>query len=172
MSKKMRNNIIACGAMVVLSFGIIMGIKFANGDFGAKENKVSISVDGFTSQDATVSEAFCLLDDADQTTGYVVTVSAVGFNAASPIVMNVTFGTDKTTIQKFEVADQQETQGLGGNVATPEFQAAFEGVTAPVYTGTMDANGTAFDQITGATISSVAVANAINAASEFLATVE
>ena len=86
--------------------------------------------------------------------------------------MKITFDADKTTIKTVEVLAQEETPGLGGNVATEEFQAQFAGKTSPVYTADMAAEGTAFDQVTGATLSSKAVANAINAANDFLAGIQ
>ena len=68
--------------------------------------------------------------------------------------------------------DQKETDGLGANITTEEFAGQFAGMTAPVYTGDMSAVGTAFDQVSRATISSKAVAHGINAAGEYLETVQ
>lgn len=172
MNKKLRNNVIAISAMVVLSFGIIVGIKYTNGDFGAKEKVEALDVSAFASEDANVTEAYRLVGSDDVATGYTVTATATGFNAASPIEMKVTFDADKTTVVSFEVLAQSETPGLGGNIANEDFAAALNNVAAPVYTGDMEASGTEFDQISGATISSKAVAHAINAAYEFLATVQ
>ena len=86
--------------------------------------------------------------------------------------MKVTFDADKITVTGFEVIDQKETTGLGANITTEEFAGQFAGMTAPVYTGDMSAVGTAFDQVSGATISSKAVAHGINAAGEYLETVQ
>lgn len=172
MNQKLRNNVIAIGAMVVLSIGIIAGIKYTNGDFGAKEKVVALDVSGYVNSDATITEANRCVDGSDATTGYVVTATATGFNAASPIEMKITFDAAKEKVVSFEVLSQEETPGLGANVATEEFAAQFANVAGPVYTADMTATGTAFDQISGATISSKAVAHAINAAYEYLATVE
>lgn len=172
MSKKLKNNVIAIGVMVVLSIGIIVGTKFANGDFGPKDNRVALNVDGFTSNNATISEAYRLLGEEDETAGYSVTVSSTGFNTGTPIVMKVTFDAAKTNVTGFEVLEQDETTGLGANITTEEFTSQFAGKTAPVYTGDMSAIGTAFDQVSGATMSSKAVAHGINAAAEYLETVQ
>lgn len=172
MNNKLKNNIVAIGAMVVLSIGIIAGIKYTNGDFGAKEKTEALDVSAYSNDNATVTEAVRVLGSDDATTGYAVTVESVGFNAASPISMKVTFDAEKANVVSFEVLAQEETAGLGGNIATEEFTAQFANVAAPVYTGDMAATGTAFDQISGATLSSKAVANGINAAYEFLASVQ
>lgn len=172
MNKKLRNNIIATATMVVLSFGIIVGIKYNNGDFDSKANTQALDVSTYSNENAQVTAAAAILGADDAVTGYEVTVTSVGFNSGSPIEMKITFGTDKATMTAFEVVAQEETPGLGGNVATEEFQAQFANVQAPVYTADMAADGTAFDQITGATISSKAVAYAINAACDFLTTVQ
>jgi len=172
MNKKLRNNVIATAAMVVLSFGIIAGIKYKNGDFGSKVKSQAIDVTAYSNENAQITEAAAILGAVDTVTGYEVTVASAGFNAASPIQMKVTFDADKTTITAFEVLAQEETTGLGANVATEEFQGQFMNMQAPVYTADMAATGTAFDQVTGATLSSKAVANAINAACEFLASVQ
>lgn len=172
MNNKLKNNVIAIAVMVVLSIGIIVGIKFANDDFRAKDNRVALNVNGFTSNDATISEAYRLLGEAEETMGYSVTVSTTGYNTGEPIVIKVTFDADKTTVTSFEVLEQSETPGLGANITTEEFAGQFAGMTAPVYTGDMSAIGTEFDQVSQATISSKAVARGINAAGEYLETVQ
>lgn len=172
MNKKLKNNVIAIGAMVVLSIGIIAGIKYTNGDFGAKEKTEALDVSAFTDENATVTEAVKVLGIDDSVTGYAVTVTSAGFNAASPIEMKVTFDAEKANVVSFEVLAQEETAGLGSNITNEDFTAQFNNVAAPVYTADMTAEGTAFDQISGATLSSKAVANGINAAYEFLLTVE
>ena len=53
-----------------------------------------------------------------------------------------------------------------------EFSSQFTDMPAPVYTADMEATGTAFDQVTGATVSSKAVANGINVAYDFLNTIQ
>lgn len=172
MNKKLRNQIIAIASMVVLSLGTIVCIKYTNGDFGAKQNAEALDVSAFTNENATILEAARLLDGENATTGYEVTVSAIGFNAAEAIQMKVTFDDTKTNVVSFEVVAHAETEGLGGNIAKPEFVEQINGVVAPVYTADMAAEGTAFDQITGATLSSKAVAYAVNAAYEFIATIQ
>ncbi len=171
MNKKLMKNLLAIGGMIVLSLGIIVGIKYTNGDFSAKDNGVPLSVEGYANDNVTVNEAY-RLEDGEVTSGYTVTVTTVGFNPGMPIVTKISFASDKQTITNIEVLEQMETPGLGGKIAEEGFSSMFENVTAPVYTADMEQNGTSFDQITGATITSKAMATAINAACEFLTTVE
>lgn len=172
MSKKMKQNLIAIVAMVLISFGIVGATKYVRGDFDTKEKVELLQVEGFTSEDATIQEASRLLDKADETVGYSVVASATGYNSQVPVCIKVTFDATKTNITSFEVVKQDETQGLGANITTEEFANQINGLAAPVYTADMETTGSAFDQITGATFSSKAVATAINAAYEFVQTVE
>lgn len=172
MNKKLRNQIIAIASMVVLSLGTIVCIKYTNGDFGAKQNTEALDVSAFANENATILEAARLLDSNNATTGYEVTVGAIGFNTAEAIQMKVTFDDTKTNVVSFEVVAHMETEGLGGNIAKPEFVEQINGAVAPVYTADMAAEGTAFDQVSGATLSSKAVAYGINTAYEFLATIQ
>ena len=170
MNKKVREKMIAIGTMVVLSFGIIVGIRAVNGS--SKSEGIALDTSAYTNENASVIEAFALGESENAITGYAVTASSIGFNAETPITLKITFDADKTTITNFEVVSQAETTGLGANVESDEFKAMFVNTTAPVYTADMTAKGTNFDQITGATVSSKAVAYAVNAASDFLATME
>ena len=170
MNKKVRNSCLAAGAMAVLSIGIIGAMNIFTVEKAAKQ--IALDLNGFTSEVAEVNSAAALLGAGDEVTGYVVNVSSIGFNEANPIVMDVTFDTTGTTITEVAIVEQQETPGLGANIANEDFTGAFAGVTAPVYTADMAAEGSSFDQIAGATISSKAVANGINAACEVIATIE
>lgn len=171
MNKKLRNNAIAIASMVVLSLGIIVAIKYTNGDFGAKQTGEPIEVVQDSNGVATVLEASRFVNGEGVVDAYEVTVSTVGFNAAEPIQMKVKFD-GETAITGIEVVSQNETPGLGANITTEDFAAQFNGVAAPVYTADMEAVGTAIDQVSGATISSKAVAEGINAAYEMLLTIQ
>ncbi|MGQ9615609.1 MAG: FMN-binding protein [Spirochaetota bacterium] len=71
-------------------------------------------------------------------------------------------------IMGFEVIDQNETPGLGGRITEPWFKEQFRGKRAPLTTvpeGTQ-AGASEIDAITGATTSSNAIKDIVNAATE------
>ena len=171
MNKKVRNNVIAIATMVVLSFGIITCIKFSQGENGSDVKTEAIELGGYTSELATIQTAAKVLDGADAVSGYKVIVESVGFNAQAPIVMDITFDVDKATVKEFVVVTQEETPGLGAKIADDEFKNTIISLTAPISTADMEAGTSSFDQLTGATLSSKAVANAVNVAYDFLQTV-
>ena len=85
--------------------------------------------------------------------------------------MDITFDVDKATVKEFVVVTQEETPGLGAKIADDEFKNTIISLTAPISTADMEAGTSSFDQLTGATLSSKAVANAVNVAYDFLQTV-
>ncbi|MFH1654889.1 MAG: RnfABCDGE type electron transport complex subunit G [Pseudomonadota bacterium] len=110
--------------------------------------------------------------------GYVVDGSAIGYSS----VIRVMVGLDeKFAVQGIKVISQKETPGLGDKIEEvkssktifgmifgknpdeaglkPWFQTQFVGLTAPVK---VDKDGGRVESITGATISSRAVCNAVN----------
>lgn len=161
--------LIALGAMTVVSVGLIFGMRSLTGEKKAKTQALDIA--GYTSEDATIQSAGRIVGSEDATKGYVVTVSSAGYNAANPIVMDITFDATGKTMTAFEVKENQETTGLGSKVSEEPFINQFNGMTAPVYAGDMEANGTELEAVSGATVSSMAVARAINTACDYLSTV-
>ena len=88
-------------------------------------------------------------------TGETHTGSAKGFDG--PVAVEVTV--DNNTITAIKIGDEQfsETPGLGAKALDEDFQKQFIGKTLPIALEDIDA-------ITGATITSTAVVNAINEA--------
>ena len=86
-----------------------------------------------------------------------VTVSKDGF--AGPVAVTVQFGSDNATIESVKIGDDQfgETEGFGAEALKPEFGQQFIGKKAPLKLEDIDA-------ISGATITSEAVVDAINEA--------
>ena len=128
MKNKEVKGFIALVVVTALSFGVIMGSRtlsqdMTGGNAGAGEAAVEEEYD--VSGDENIREAVKTAD------GYVVTVSEKGY--ASDIVLKVSFASDKETISKVEVLEQNETETLGSKIAEPEFLDQFAGVKAPVY---------------------------------------
>lgn len=92
--------------------------------------------------------------------GYVFKAEVVGYNNSSPISFMLGIDNDGNFVG-FEVLSQQETNGLGGKVAEPEFKAGVVGKTV----------NDSVDMISGATVTSKAVLGGINAIKEVYASV-
>ncbi len=87
----------------------------------------------------------------------MITVSKDGYKA--PVAVSVKFAADNATIEAIKIGDDKfnETPGLGAEALKPEFAAQFIGKKAPLTLKDIDA-------ISGATITSEAVVDAINEA--------
>ena len=107
-------------------------------------------------------------DFTGKLTGYAVVTVVRGYK--SDISVQTTFAADGKTIAKMEVLKQDETEYLGNRIATPEFSGVFAGRRAPMKLWGTATIGSPIDALTGATISSQAVVDAVNLAHEFLQT--
>lgn len=114
--------------------------------------------DNFTKVEGVEVENVSDIYVADNGVGTVVTATGKGYS--STITVMVAFNPDDT-IKQIKITDQGETQGVGTKVTTQPttFWDQFAG--KPAQTLTL---GTDVDKISGATISSRAVTNAVNAA--------
>ena len=94
---------------------------------------------------------------ANNGVGTVVTSTAKGYGGTMTVM--VAFAPDGT-IKQIKVTEQAETKGIGSKVAgDPAFWTRYQGLKAEPLT-----LGEDVDALTGATISSRAVTNAVNAA--------
>lgn len=94
---------------------------------------------------------------ADNGAGTVIIAHSKGYGGN--ITVMVAFNPDDT-IKEIKVTEQSETQGVGTNVTVkPDFWGQFTGKTAETLTV-----GENIDKVSGATISSKAVTDAVNAA--------
>ncbi len=85
--------------------------------------------------------------------GACIDLTTIGYGGE----MEMLIGLDAdNTILKIEFVTMSETPGLGAKVKQPDFKDQFKGKNSPVILGTD------VDAITGATISSTAVTNAVN----------
>ena len=102
-------------------------------------------------------QGYRCLDAAGDTVGYAFVRSAKGYGGA----VTVTVGFDKTgKVTGISVAAPDETPGLGANVKKPAFTDQFTGKES----GTELDIENNIDRVTGASISSRAVTEAVNAA--------
>lgn len=92
--------------------------------------------------------------------GWVVQVAPSGFGGAIDMVVGVD---TSFTITGVDIIKMTETSGLGANASKPEFKEQFKGASGSV---AVTKDGGAINALTGATITSRAVADGVNAALE------
>ena len=128
-----------------------------------KDKLKSATFDG--AEDTEVLEA----KDADgNTVGYVMSITAKeGYGGDIVFTIGVT---QEGTMTGLSVLSHSETAGLGANCTTEEFQGQFVGLQGPeiAYSKEGASADNEFDAISGATITSKALAKAINAGLGFL----
>lgn len=110
-----------------------------------------------------VEGAQVALDGSGNALGYVITVTSTeGSQANITLSMGVTMD---GILNGYETTSISETPGLGSKVADADFKAQFEGKNVEAYTVTKTgaASDSEIDALSGATISSRAVTNAVNA---------
>lgn len=105
-------------------------------------------------------------DDAGQVTGYLIITSARGYK--SDIRVQATFAADGETLAGIRVLSQDETEYLGTRVESADFTALFLGRRAPMKLWGTATLGSPIDALSGSTVSSQAVVDAVNNAYDFL----
>ncbi len=99
--------------------------------------------------------------------GFVVTVTTGGYGGDVTVMVGV--NTDGT-VKAVEILDvSSETVGLGQNAAKPEFHSAFAGKGRNISVTKGEPGDNEIKAITGATITSQAVTDAVNIATDFAA---
>ncbi len=110
-------------------------------------------------------------DASGEAVGYVVSAtSADGFDGN--ITLSLGIGTDGM-IEGIEFTELNETAGMGMRCAEPAFKDQFAGVSVDRFTLNKAGGSTAdneIDSVSGASVSSGAVVNAVNAALDFIHT--
>ena len=116
--------------------------------------------DNFTKVEGVEVENVSDIYTADNGTGTVITCSGKGYGGS--ITVMVAFSPDDT-VKQIKITESSETKGIGTNVTeNTEYWALYNGLPATQAL----VLGTDVDAYTGATISSRAVNNAVNAAIE------
>lgn len=130
-------------------------------DFDA-EAATKAAVDaGYTND--LVEGAQTALDASGNPIGYVITVTSTEGSQAN-ITLSVGI-TSEGVLNGYAATAISETPGLGSKVVDPDFKAQFEGKSEENYTvvKSAPASESEIESISGATISSRAVTNAVNA---------
>ena len=131
----------------------------------SKYDPAALANAGFAAQ--TVDEALVAKDSSGNSIGYVFTLStSEGYGGNITLSM----GVDNTGCLKgIEILSISETAGLGMKANTDEFKSQFanKNVTQFVYTKNGASADYEIDALSGATITTKAMTNAVNAGLEF-----
>lgn len=92
--------------------------------------------------------------------GYVVQVAASGFGGMLDMVVGVS---TEGTVTGVAIISHSETSGLGANATREDYRAQYIGATGSL---AVTKDGGTIDALTGATVTSRAVTNGVNAALE------
>ncbi len=128
-------------------------------------NNSSASLSNSGLSNCTVDDVLKATDNNGNTIGYVFSAtSPSGYGGDIKIAVGVSTITNKIT--GFTVLSHSETAGLGAKATNEDFKSQFEGKSADgiSYTKTGAADDTEIDAISGATITSNAVCEAVNSA--------
>lgn len=118
--------------------------------------------------DDSVTAAEAAYDASGRLAAYIITGTAAGYNAESPIELAVTISADGTLVCGVDILHQEETEYLGERIASDAFTDQFTGRYLPVTAAGAAVKGSPIDTITRATISSKAVIDAVNRAQAFV----
>lgn len=98
--------------------------------------------------------------------GYVIVSAVHGYK--SVIRVESTFAADGQTLVGIRVLSQDETEYLGTRIRSEEFTALFEGRRLPMKLWSAATKGSPIDALSGSTVSSQAVVDAVNNAYAYL----
>lgn len=158
------------GISSVVSYRVWTGIaeneEVSSTDISATDVSASdLSASDITATDISesdVSKTDISATDAPASTkyiiGYVAVASAKGYGGDVQVMIGVNLD---LTVAGIEILSQSETAGLGANCENPEWLSQFVGQSGTL---AVDKDGGEIDSITSSTITSRAVANAVNKA--------
>lgn len=118
-------------------------------------------------KNVTIDEVNQAFDANENQIGYIVKISTQGFKDVITMVLGYSLD---GTVKGFEVISINDTAGLGNNVSLPDFKNQFINKNVDQFVSTKS-GATADNEInavSGATISTDAVVNAVNAGIRFL----
>ncbi len=132
--------------------------------------KSALDEAGFSQE--SVEEVLLALDGSGNKAGYVLDVITMeGYGGEIEILMGIT---NEGTLNGIEIISIGETAGLGMKADTPQFKDQFKGknVTQFAYTKTGASMDYEIDALSGATITTNAMVNAVNSGLTYFAGIE
>ncbi len=123
----------------------------------------------FEAVEGQEAEVYSALDKAGHRIGYAVSVSAKGYGGEISVMVGIsTPKKASAAITGVEILSHEETPGLGANAEKQDFRDQYKQEVPPEgFTVTKDGTGLSngkIDAVTGATITSSAVTEAVNEA--------
>lgn len=109
-------------------------------------------------------------DNSGNLIGYVVKTKTTGYNAEVPIETATTITKDGKYVVSIDILKQEETEYLGVRIQQDSFKNQFSGKKLPVVSSNSIEKGSKVDVIAKSTISSQAVIEAVDNASEYVNT--
>jgi H+/Na+-translocating ferredoxin:NAD+ oxidoreductase subunit G len=154
------NEIQALTGATITSRAVTGGVNNAIDFYKSELNTDSKNASEENNSDATIFEANTISD------GYSIKVEANGFGGT--ICVEVALSNDGI-VKNVQVLSHSETDGLGTQVTDPEFLSQFIDKTAETFKLTNEdpSDDNAVQAISGATVSSTAITNAVNLAVEY-----
>lgn len=103
------------------------------------------------------------VDASGETVGYAISLTAKGYKPNISLTLGVY---PDGTVSALNVGSNEESPGLGANAEKPEFYEQFSGMTGDIAVVKGAAGENEISAISGATITSKGIANAVNLALE------
>lgn len=132
-----------------------------------KKSRQVVFADAASFGEAKISEdgtsIVAALDETGGTIGYVVVNSVKGYGGDISVMTGVDADGKVTGVN---ILSHSETAGLGANATTESFRSQFVNLVAGITVSKDKAGENSIDALTGATITSRAVTEAVNAAIE------
>ncbi len=132
-----------------------------------KKSRQVVFADAASFGEAKISEdgtsVVAALDEAGNTIGYVVVNTAKGYGGDISVMTGVDTDGKVTGVN---ILSHAETAGLGANATSEKFRSQFVNLVAGITVSKDKAGENSIDALTGATITSRAVTDAVNAAIE------
>ncbi len=119
-----------------------------------------------TDENNGVISAACAFDKNGACAGYIIITAAQGY--CSVIEVESVFTPDRQTLAYIRIVSQNETAYLGSRIKQPAFTNSFRGRKMPVKLWQSATVGAPVDGLSGSTVSSQAVVDAVNAAQYFI----
>lgn len=141
---------------------------FSEGKNFEEDETLTKKLEAASYSGAEIKEVLIAKDKDGNTLGYVMSlVSKEGYGGEISFAIGVK---PDGVMTGLSVLSHSETAGLGANCTTDAFQSQFVGLVGPQvqYTKNGKSSDNEFDAISGATITSRAITNALNAGLAFL----
>lgn len=116
-------------------------------------------------QDENVKKV-CVAKSGDEVVGYVLRMEPNGYGGAVKMLIGID---TEGNVKGISILEHSETPGFGANATKDEFKNQFTDRKAPLSVVKSNPGENEIQAITGATITSTAVTNAVNAACDYVA---